>query len=40
MMRKLPQFIGRFFQILLSFLLDIEASLPKAFCISHLQLFY
>lgn len=24
MMRKLPQFIGRFFQILLAFLLDIE----------------
>ena len=29
MMRKLPQFIGRFFQILLAFLLDIEVRLPE-----------
>jgi len=28
MMRKLPQFIGRLFQSLLSFLLDIEARTP------------
>ena len=29
MMRKLPQFIGRFFQILLTFLLDIEVRVSK-----------
>ena len=30
MMRKLPQFIGRFFQILLAFLLDIEVRHSEA----------
>ena len=32
MMRKLPQFIGRFFQILLTFLLDIEVCHPTGPC--------